>query len=322
MEQLNARQEDVLASPKLSFNGDGATYFGILIVNALLMIVTLGFYYPWARAKQLQYLYSSAEMEGSRFSWNGTGAEIFKGFIKAVGILALLVIVMGILSWAELPVLAVLVYIAFLVLILPVAIHGANRYHWSRTSWRSIRFGYRGDRGEFIKLFIKEMLLTIVTLGIYGSWAVMNIRNYVIGNIRFGSGEFQYDGDGWEFFKLNLKGYFLTLITLGIYIFWWQADIFRYSIEKLRLQHGNRSFEMRSTASGGAFAGLLIVNMLIFIFTLGLGYAWVQVRTIQFMMNNVDIDGNIVLADLEQTEEEYRDATGEDLADMFDLSII
>lgn len=322
MEKLNAKQEDILTSPKLSFNGDGATYFGILIVNALLMLVTLGFYYPWARAKQLQYLYSSTEMEGSRFSWNGTGAEIFKGFIKVVGILALLYIVMGILAWAQLPVLAVLVYIAFFVLVVPVAIHGANRYHWSRTSWRSIRFGYRGIRGEFIKLFIKEMLLTIFTLGIYGSWAVMNIRSYIVGNIRFGSGEFYYDGDGWEFFKLNLKGYFLTLITFGIYFFWWQADIFRYSIDKLRLNHGDKSYEMRSTASGGAFAGLLIVNLLIFIFTLGIGYAWVQVRTIQFMMNNVEIDGNIVLADLEQTEEEYRDATGEDLADMFDLSII
>ncbi|WP_343307008.1 DUF898 family protein [Chitinophaga niabensis] len=322
MQQPNSRQGDVLNTPSLSFHGSGETYFGILIVNMLLMIVTLGFYYPWAKAKELQFLYSSTEMEGSRFSWNGTGAEIFKGFIKAVGIFAALITIVYIFNAMGLPFLSVLVYLVSLLLLIPYAIHGSTRYHWSRTAWRSIRFGYRGDRNEFIKLFIKEMLLTLVTFGIYGSWAAMNIRNYVMGHLRFGSGEFSYEGDGWEYFKMNIKGYFLTLFTLGIYVFWWQADIFRYSIDHMRLQHGNKSYNFQSKATGGGFAGLLIVNMLIFIFTLGFGFAWIQVRTIKFMLANVEIDGDITLADLQQTEEEYRNAMGEDLADMLDLGVI
>lgn len=315
-------QQDQLSNPSLTFYGDGGTYFGILIVNMLLMIVTLGFYYPWAKAKELQYLYSSTEMEGSRFSWNGTGAEIFKGFIKAVGILVAIFALMWIFRYLKVPFMSVLIYLVSFMVLIPVAIHGSTRYHWSRTSWRSIRFGYRGDRNEFVKLFAKEFLLTIVTLGFYGSWMAMNIRNYVLGNLRFGSGEFYYEGDGWEFFKMNIKGYFLTLFTLGIYMFWWQADMFRYSVEKLRLLHGNKSFSFQSKATGGDFAGLLIVNALLFVFTLGLGYAWIQVRTIKFMMANVEIDGDITLADLQQTEEEYKNATGEDLADILDLGII
>ncbi|MRG45068.1 DUF898 family protein [Chitinophaga sp. SYP-B3965] len=322
MQQPNNRPADSLNTPSLTFHGSGETYFGILIVNMLLTIVTLGFYYPWARAKELQFFYSNTEMEGSPFSWNGTGAEIFKGFIKAVGIFLALIAVNVIFRYLKIPVVGMVFYILSLILLIPIAIHGANRYHWSRTSWRSIRFGYRGDRNEFVKLFIKEILLTIVTIGIYGSWAAMNIRNYILGNLRFGSGEFTYEGDGWEFFKMNIKGYFLTLFTLGIYFFWWQADAFRYSIDKLRLLHGNKSYNFQSKATGGAFAGLLIVNMLIFIFTLGFGYAWVQVRTIKFIFANVEIDGDIALVDLQQTEEEYRNALGEDLADMMDLSVI
>lgn len=322
MEQQYSPSGSVVRRPGLTFHGDGGTYFGILFLNGLLTVLTLGFYYPWAKAKKLQYLYSSTELDGSRFAWNGTGKEMFKGFLKAVGVILAVVIVMNVLTYFKLPFLGILVYLVFLLLVVPVAIHGANRYHWSRTSWRGIRFGYRGDRDEFVKLFIKEMALTLVTLGIYGSWAVIKIRNYLLGNLRFGSGEFRYRGDGGEYFAINLKGYFLSIFTLGIYSFWWQADIFRYYIDNLRLEHGNRSFRLRSTASGANFAGLLIVNFLIFFFTLGIGYAWVQTRTVEFLLSNVEIEGDVELSELAQTEEEYRNATGEDMADMLDLSII
>ncbi|NLR60520.1 DUF898 domain-containing protein [Chitinophaga polysaccharea] len=322
MEQQYSPSGPVAIAPSLSFKGSGSSYFGILIVNMLLSVVTLGFYYPWARAARLRFLYASTEMEGSRFAWNGTGKEMFIGFLKALGILLVIGALVGLFAWMKVPFLGLLVYLAAIVFVVPVAIHGANRYHWSRTTWRGIRFGYRGNRNEFVKLFIREMLLTIVTLGFYGSWMFMKIRNYVVGNIRFGSGEFFYEGDGWEYFKMNLKGYFLTIITLGIYGFWWQADIFRYNIDHMRLLHGDKVFNFRSTASGGAFAGLLILNALLLIFTLGIGYAWVQTNTIKFLMDNVEIEGNIALDELAQTEEEYKNATGEDLADMLDLSII
>jgi hypothetical protein len=41
---------------QLEFKGQGSAFFGILIVNWILTVLTLGFYYPWARAKQLQSL--------------------------------------------------------------------------------------------------------------------------------------------------------------------------------------------------------------------------------------------------------------------------
>ncbi|SFF10161.1 Uncharacterized membrane protein YjgN, DUF898 family [Chitinophaga sp. CF118] len=322
MQQQYAPSGTATTPPALTFNGDGGTYFGILIVNTLLSIITLGLYYPWAKANKLQYLYSSTELDGSRFSWNGTGKEMFIGFIKTMGIFIGVLIIVSLLNWAKLPLLGGLFYLAFFLFIVPLAIHGANRYHWSRTTWRGIRFGYRGKRQEFLNLFLKEIALTIVTLGFYGAWAIMNIRNYVVSHIRFGSGEFRYEGNGKDYFFLNLKGYLLTLVTLGIYSFWWQADIFRYSVDKLRLTHGDKEFTFRSTATGGDFAGLLIVNFLLIIFTLGIAFAWVQTRTITFLMSHVEIAGDVALGELEQTEEEYKNAMGEDLADTFDLGII
>src|SRR5262245_40586407 len=113
--------------PVISFKGDGGTYFGILIVNMLLTILTFGLYYPWAKAKRLQYLYSSTEMEGSRFEWSGNGNEMFKGFIIVVAaivgyfILALTINALG-LTGPLSGTLVVLTYVSILFLLIPYAI--------------------------------------------------------------------------------------------------------------------------------------------------------------------------------------------------------
>ena len=44
---------------EISFKGNGSEYFTIVIVNWLLTVITIGLYYPWAKARKLQYLYSA-----------------------------------------------------------------------------------------------------------------------------------------------------------------------------------------------------------------------------------------------------------------------
>ena len=53
------------APQPLRFNGNGAEYFGIWIVNLLLSIVTLGIYSAWAKVRRLQYFYRHTELAGS-----------------------------------------------------------------------------------------------------------------------------------------------------------------------------------------------------------------------------------------------------------------
>lgn len=307
---------------KLDFNGKGSDFFGIIIVNWLLTIITLGIYYPWAKAKQLQFIYSATSLNGDSFSFHGTGKEMFKGFIKAILIFGILYGVLFLFVYLKMPFWGLLLFYIGFIAIFPIAIHGSYRYRMSRTSWRGIRFGYRGDRKEFVLLFFKWIGLTIITLGIYGAWMAMNMRNYLLGNVRFGDSEFEYDGDGGDYFILNLKGYLLTIVTLGIYSFWWQKDLFEYYVENLSLKKGNERIRFTSTATGGDFFGLVVVNILILIFTLGLGYAWIVTRTMKFVFNHVELDGNFNLDTLMQTEENYKDATGEDLSDFLDLDAV
>jgi uncharacterized membrane protein YjgN (DUF898 family) len=306
----------------LQFNGKGSDFFGVVIVNWLLTIITLGFYYPWAKANNLKYLYGETSLNNDPFAFHGTGKEMFKGFIKVVLLFALFYGLLFLFIYLEMPIVGILIFYLGILAILPLAIHGSYRYRMSRTSWRGIRFGYRGERDVLVKNFFKWLFLTIITLGIYGSWMTINLRSYLMGNVRFGDARFRYEGDGGDYFLLNLKGYFLTIFTLGIYMFWWQKDLFNYYVDNLSLEKDGESIRMNSTVTGGAFFQLAIVNILIMIFTLGIGYAWVVTRSLNFMFDNIELDGTIDLDTLVQTEENFQDATGEDISDVLDIDFV
>ncbi|PJJ10247.1 uncharacterized protein DUF898 [Flavobacterium sp. 1] len=85
--------EETLKTPtnyQLEFNGKGSEFFSVIIVNWLLTVLTLGFYYPWAKARKLQFLYGETSLNGDSFSFHGTGKEMFKGFIKVLLIIAII----------------------------------------------------------------------------------------------------------------------------------------------------------------------------------------------------------------------------------------
>jgi len=304
------------------FTGNGSDLFKIQIVNLLLTIVTLGLYYPWAKARTLQYIYGSSEFEGSPFQFHGTGREMFIGFIKALGFIIVIYGIFFAFAYMEMPLLAFLAFYFGLTAIIPLAIHGSYRYRMSRTSWRGIRFGYRGIRNELVKLVYRDMFLTLITLGIYGAWFTVNLRNYVLSNVRFGSAKFNWQGEGGSFFWLNFKGYILTLLTLGIYSFWWQKQLFEYYVNNLWIEKDDKRITFQSKATAGGFFVLTLVNLLLILFTFGLGAPWAIVRTIRFVFENIEMQGDIDLEQIVQTEQAFKDATGEDLADFFDFDFV
>jgi uncharacterized membrane protein YjgN (DUF898 family) len=319
----NELQAATAQNYQLEFKGQGSAFFGILIVNWILTVLTLGFYYPWARAKQLQYIYSHTTLNNESFYFSGTGAEIFKGFIKLIGMYLLFLVGYGLfVSYAESPILAIILLYLCMIAIIPLILHGSLRYRMSRTSYRGIRFGYRGDRKELMVQFFRDILLTIVTLGIYSAWFSMNLRSYTHRHIRFGNVEFSNEARGGEYFILYLKGYLLTFLTLGIYSFWFQKDIFNYYIDKMELKQGENRIKMHSTATGGAFFKLIITNFLLLIFTFGIASAWVEMRTLRFIFSHIQMTGNIDLSSVSQTETEYNDAFGEDAVDFFNIDMI
>lgn len=334
MDTLNppfaSQQTAFMTSPRqyqLRFLGKGGELFVIQIVNLLLMVITAGIYYPWAKAKTLRYMYGSTEFEGSTLQFHGTGPEMFKGFIKAIAILGTFYFLPALVLYFLLDfkgafeAAVVFLYLG-VVVIMPLAIHGSYRYRMSRTSWRGIRFGYRGNRGELVKLFFKGLFFTIITFGIYSSWFTCDLRRYVISNIRFGSAKFKWNGDGGNYFGIFIVGYILTILTLGIYAFWWQKNLFEFYVNHLSIEKDGADIKFTSKATGGDFFVLMIVNLLIILFTFGLGAPWAVVRTFNFVMDNIELHGYVDVEEIVQTEQDFKDATGEDVADFFDFEFV
>jgi uncharacterized membrane protein YjgN (DUF898 family) len=305
---------------RIKFYGEGSTLFGIIIVNVLLTFVTLGLYYPWARAKLLRYYYSETEFAGSRFEFLGTGKEMFKGFIKAIGIL---IVIYALFIFGAMGKHFLLIFIAYLLIlaIIPFAIHGFLKYRLSRTVWRGIHFGYHGDLREFIKLFFKNILITLCTCGIYGMWMSVNLHSYTQNRIRLGNAQLKFEGEGVDLFVIYLKGYFLSIITLGIYAFWWITEMHKFYINHTSIIQGENEYPVTTNINGWDFLKLSVVNILIIIFTLGIGLAWVQVRTMRFYLENIEIPGGFDPNALVQTEGDYKDATGDDMLSMMDLNL-
>ncbi len=310
---------------KFQFLGQGLELFKIQLINIILTVLTLGLYYPWAKARTLTYLYNQTHFEDSPFSFTGTGKEMFKGFIKAfVLLLAWYALLVYSLSTGELAFfqLIILGFYVFLLVLMPFILHSSYRYRMAKSNWRGIRFGYVGERGELVKIFLKGIFLTIITLGFYGPWFTINVRRYMLSNVRIGNASFQYDAAGGDYFWLNFKGYFLTLFTFGIYFFWWQRDVFRFFVDNLRIEQGDKALFLHSRAEAVDFFELIVLNFLLVAFTFGLGTPWATTRTLQFVTRNILINGYVSFEELEQAQEAYNDATGEEFSDLLDFGFV
>ncbi|GEO03177.1 hypothetical protein AAE02nite_08410 [Adhaeribacter aerolatus] len=307
------------------FHGKGTAYFEIQLANWVLTFISLGFYYPWAKANSLRYLYSKTEFAGSRFTFHGTGKEMFLGFIKAIGIFILLygAVMAGALSGSQtwLYVGLGVFYVGFMALI-PLAIHGRMRYRMSRTSWRGIHFGYRGQLMRLYGLFISNLLLTIITFGIYGSWYTVNLRKEIIGNIRMGNVRFSYEGTGTELFIINLKGLVLTILTLGGYLFAYTRDLHNYYLNNVYLEQNGHYSRLSSSVTGWGYFKLVAINLFIVVFSLGIAAPFATIRTMRFVLQNAELVGEFDADNLLQTEDIYKDATYEDVSDMLDISLV
>lgn len=121
---------------------------------------------------------------------------------------------------------------------------------------------------------------------------------------------------------LNLKGFFLSILTLGIYSFWWFRDMMRFYINNIKIVKNEQAYNINFKGTPGDIFVLFLMNYLLILVTLGIAIPWVMVRNIKFIYENSMIDGEFSTDNIQQTEEDYKDATGDDMLDMLDLNII
>jgi uncharacterized membrane protein YjgN (DUF898 family) len=357
-------------SHSFAFHGHGGELFKIQLVNFLLRVVTFNFYYPWAKANKLKYLYENTEFSGSRFTFHGTGQEMFKGYLKLLGIGLILA---GAIVYCNLNGYlfgTTIVYFLASLFLTPVAIHSTLRYRMSRTAYKGIFFGYRGSLSEMFQLYAVGMLLTVFSLGIYTPWFMAKLRHYVLNNIRLGNVELEYYGNGADLLVMVLKYiglyigtfiltffilfviiiitigldfsnpnlfnnggprpalivvgilvYLIIILIVGLFMGMYRIENFNYHWNKTTLWQNQQEFNISSKTPTSEALKLVFTNYLLIIFTAGIGLAWAQVASFKFMFKYLSVNGLFDTNNLHQTESEYTNAAGEDLADFMDIDI-
>jgi uncharacterized membrane protein YjgN (DUF898 family) len=59
------------------------------------------------------------------------------------------------------------------------------------------RFEFRGSAGEFFRIWIVNVALILITLGIYSAWAKVRTRRYFYGNTFVAGNAFDYHPPNW-----------------------------------------------------------------------------------------------------------------------------
>jgi uncharacterized membrane protein YjgN (DUF898 family) len=255
---------------------------------------------------------------GDRFGYHGTGGELIRGWLKAMGIIIVGIIIAAVLSMTvHQAVGPIFLYSAGGLLFFPLALVGSRKYRQSRTSWRGIRFSFRGEFDELLGIFVPGILLTIITLGLYYPFFHANVRRFFVNETRFGHAPFSFTGDGRGIFARHLALYILIPITLGIYGFWHVAFRHRYYWEHTAF--GTARFHSR--LEGGDLAIFSLTNLLLLIVTLGIAYPWVQARTMHFFCDKIGITGTEAF-DAASQDARAASATGDMLADALDVDLV
>jgi uncharacterized membrane protein YjgN (DUF898 family) len=306
---------------RLVFRGRAGSLLGIHVVNVFLTLLTFGVYSFWAKIRVRRYLFAQTELAGDRFAFHGRGVEVLVGFVKAVIVfglpLAALQYVPHLIdAGPAMTVAASIAAYALVSVIIPVARTGARRYRLSRSSWRGIRFSFRGRTIAFVRVYVVGALLTVLTLGLYYPIFATRNHSFLVRHSHFGNARFNFNGHGAELLADFVFALLLTLPTLGFVWFWYLARQRVYFWSHTTLLAGR----FRATITGFSLFRLLLGNLFVIVLTLGLGWPWATVRTMRFWCRNLSLEGAVDLAAIQQ-EAQPASATGEGLLGLLEADL-
>ncbi|MBI4001440.1 MAG: DUF898 family protein [Nitrospira defluvii] len=326
-----------------SFHGTGGTLLGMQIVNICLSIATLGAYHFWGKAKIRRYLFSQTTFAGDRFAYHGTGKELYQGFLKAMLVFGVPYFSLGaahtfltLPKWLDLLLQALAGLVLFLYV--PIAIVNARRYRCTRTSWRGIRFSFRGRTQDFLKLYFRGWFFTVLTLGTYYPYFQTQRQAFLNSHTYFGNQRFHFTGHGSGLmvpFVVTLFMTYAVLILCGLTMAFQltNAGLTLFLIpfilgpawiwllgQKQRYFWNHTTFGLARFSSGITWQKLLTLylgNLALLLVTLGFAWPWVTVRNARFFTSTLSLQGPTNL-DWVLQETTVSSVTGEGLSNLLD----
>lgn len=329
------------------FTGRGGEYFRIWIVNLCLSLLTLGIYSAWAKVRRMQYFYRHTSVAGANFDYHGDPVAILKGRIIAVGLFALYSVA------GQFSIVAGLVAFALILAVMPWLLVRSFRFRLHNTSYRGLRFSFHGKNGEGYVNFLLLPLVSYMSIGLLWPLAHQQIRRYLGNNSQYGDERFGFHAGPGAFYKPYLIAFgslLVIILAIPFIIFGltggydigedWVVGIlvmmlFVYLAALLfispyiaaRLQNiiwnnttlGPLGFESHVRARG--MFGIMASNFVLIILTLGLFKPFADIRLARYRLVNMALQVNADLDEFVTGVQVNATATGEEMAEMFDIDI-
>ena len=317
--------------PLLSFQGKGSELFWVYVRNFLFTLLTLGIYSFWAKVRVREYLWSRTRLWGEPFEYTGTGKELFISFLIVMPVFMLFaflyhqiaeinpVLALAIsiplftfiinfaiyrtlryrltrtkwrgirgnlagsaVTFAGMATLYMLLGLVTLGLLMPWAITRTTSYHMNNTYFGDQRIRFTGKaRGLYRHYFL--LLLGIAAMG-------AAIAGLVYLSLDFEAMDHAVDRYGLSDhapFMPFVWGYLAFIIGAFIIQSFFEAALARWFFGNMAF----RAMRLRSTLQGMQLLSVRVTNLLLVLFTLGIGYAWARVRNLRLTINAVEYSG-------------------------------
>lgn len=242
-----------LDDKKFEFIGEFSAFMGVCIKGLLLSMITFGIYGPWFERNIINYITENTTYPDKTLRFNGKAGKLLKYMILSMVIPALILgIILGI-GFSSIMIAdpyatntygqMALFFIIYVVGVFTISsIYTYYIYKW----YVNFTFGeqditLKATAVNSILFILGQLLLTIVTFGIYGFAAEVKIFKYFTENTILTdttTGEITpvyFVGETGKGFGLLLGQTLLSIVTLGIYIPWAYANIQNWFINNIEL---------------------------------------------------------------------------------------
>jgi uncharacterized membrane protein YjgN (DUF898 family) len=231
----------------IEFTGSGSEYFRIWIVNLLLTIVTLGFYFPFAKARRLRYFHGNTLVGGHALGFHGDPWTMLRGYVL------MLVFGAAYLGSGYFSPIAGVVAAVLFGLLWPALWQASLRFRLANTSWRGLRMRFSGSLGgayaALLPLLVPFLLLAAAgglerqdrvegadaeEFGVLGAvvgllglgavvalvfllpWLFARLKRYQHGHYQFANETSRLEARTRSFYALMLRTFGVSLLPLAL----------------------------------------------------------------------------------------------------------
>lgn len=224
------------------FNGTFRTYVGKILLGTLFTIITSGIYGAWFLRDIYRFFINNSTLYSNRFTFKGKGGKLLVIFVLTL-IVPLIIVTFSLIKYMDgMPIhnsfATIIQQFVMLIIMIPYIY---TFYKWMvDVDYKDYHISWNTKFWNSCGKILIEMLLTIITVGIYAPLAWVRLYNYFADRTIATSPDrqykFGYDIDQKNDFLFIWGQLLLAIITIGIYYPWALCKVGKRLLSKTYLQ--------------------------------------------------------------------------------------